>query len=307
MSHRGSSAPSSIELVDTLHAVFGRHRCARASHAKGLCAVGRFVPTPAAARFCRAATFAAASSRATLRFSIGGGNPSVSDKSRTVRGLGVRLHPAEGVTHDLVLISEPVFFAATLESFVSFLHARIPDPLTGKPDPSKVAAHEVCFPDGARQPALLAAHAAPASYVSTPYFSNHAFRFLAPDGRATWARLVLEPEAGTRYLTTAAESTLSDDFLTDELTQRLANAPARFQWLAQLAGAGDSLSDPSQPWQEHGGERVALGTLQIDAIVAAEGCDAFVPTRLPDGIEPAEDEILLARAGAYGVSQAERR
>jgi catalase len=43
-----------------------------------------------------------------LRFSVGGGNPNVSDKSRTVRGLSLRMKN-DADAYDLLMISGPVF------------------------------------------------------------------------------------------------------------------------------------------------------------------------------------------------------
>lgn len=303
-----SAAPSPTELVDSLHAVFGRHAGARASHAKGFCAQAIFEPSPQARQFSKARLFNEVALPATVRWSIGGGNPNVSDKSRSVRGLSMRLHGPEE-TYDLLMLSEPVFFAATPESFVSFLQARVPDPTTKKPDPEKIKAHDARFPEGKRQPALLAAHAAPASYATTPYFSNHAFRFVNAAGQGTWARLVAEPAAGTVYLSPEAEASAPDTFLEDELKTRLQAGPVDFTFYAQPAADGDSLTDPSQPWSENGPAKVVLGRLRVQALSAAENCDGlvFIPTQLPAGIEPADDPILKARAAAYAVSAQRRK
>lgn len=300
-----AAEPSPAEMVDALAAVFGQHPGARGSHAKGFCARGSFQPAAAASGFSRTRLLAAAQVPAEVRFSVGGGNPRASDKSRSARGIAVRLTgPGEG--WDMVFISEPVFFAATPASFVSFLQARVADPATKKPDPARIKAHNEKYPDGTRQPALLAAHPAPASYASTPYFSNHAFGFITADGRTTWARLQFEPVAGTRYLSEADEKSLPDDFLEDELKSRLAGQGVAFDLVAQPAGQGDSLTDPSVPWS-NAPAKVRLGRLTLDRH-SGQDCNGqvYVPTRLPDGIQPSEDPILQVRAAAYAVSNARR-
>lgn len=123
-------------LVDALNGTFGSHAGMRASHAKGFCAVGQFQPAKSARDFADGPLFGQQSVPANVRFSVGGGNPKASDKSRSVRGLSMRV-ASGGETWDLLLISEPAFFAATPESFVSFLQARVHDPATGKPDPRR--------------------------------------------------------------------------------------------------------------------------------------------------------------------------
>lgn len=302
-----AAEPTPDQLVDALNGTFGRHAGARGSHAKGRCAVGQFEPSEELRRLTPSKLFAKPSVEATVRVSIGGGNPKVSDKSRTVRGLSLRLADG-GETWDLLMISEPVFFAATPESFVSFLQARVPDPATKKPDPQKVAAHNARFPDGKAQPALLAAHAAPASYATTPYFANHAFRFVDAGGHVRWARIVAEPAAGTHYLDSAAEASLPDEFLNAELQQRFAQGPVEFTLYALHPGANDSLVDPSQAWTGDG-RHTRLGKLRISAFSDEPRCDAmiFVPTQLPKGIEPSDDPILKARAAAYAVSFGRRQ
>ena len=297
--------PTPAALVDALNNTFGRHEGKRASHAKGFCAAGEFTPSPDAARIVHSPLFAQGPLPATLRFSVGGGNPNVSDKSRTVRGLAIRLG-AGAENYDLVLVSEPVFFAATPASFVSFLQARVADPATGKPDPARIAAHNAAYPDGTRQPALLAAHPAPASYATSPYFSNNAFIFENAAKKRQHARIVVEPAAGIRYLTDDEEKTLPDSFLQAELAARAQRGAVDFTVYAQLPASGDSLTDGSTPWA--GAGKVALGRLRVTQAGAGNGCDSlvFMPVTLPAGITASDDPILQSRAAAYAVSLSRR-
>lgn len=299
-----TTAPDPGAMVDALNGTFGKHAGKRASHAKGFCAAGEFVPAPQR-KFVNSPMFAQKKLDATLRFSIAGGNPAAGDKSRSVRGLAARI-TGGGETYDLLLISEPVFFAANPASFVSFLQARVPDPVTKKPDPAKIAAHNALYPEGKNQPALLASHAAPYSYSTTPYFSTNAFVFQGADKTKRHARIVAEPAEGTRYLTDEEEKSLPDLFLEDELKSRLAAKPVEFTLYAQLPAPGDPLTDPSQPWA--GKDRVALGKLRVTGLAGQDSCDGivFMPVTLPAGITPSDDSILAARAPAYSVSLGRR-
>lgn len=300
-----ASPPSPLELVNALNGTFGVHAGKRASHAKGFCALGEFLPSQAARDFAHSPLFAQKTVPAVVRFSVGGGNPAASDKSRSVRGMSLRLDGG-GENYDLLLVSEPVFFAATPESFVSFLEARKADPATGKPDPAKIAAHNARFPDGGRQPALLAAHAAPASYATTPYFSNNAFLFQNRKGHKAAARIIFESQAAIQYLDADSEKTLPDTFLQTELEQRLTKSPVGFTMIAQLPAPGDSLIDSSVAWQ--GTNKVALGRLQVTALATQDKCDniVYMPVALPASITPTDDPILLSRAAAYAISKARR-
>ncbi len=296
------------EMIDALNAVFGKHKAARSSHAKGVCATGQFTPSPNAPQWVRSSLFSQGEVPAVLRFSVGGGNPNVSDKSRTVRGLSVHLSN-DSQAYDLMMISEPVFFAATPASFVAFLQARVADPATQKPDPDNIKAYEASFPDGKRQPRLLAAHPAPASYATTAYFSTHAFRFVNSRGEGVWGRLVMEPLAGTVYLNEEQEANLPDAFLATDLESRLQAGTVQFNLYIQPAGPDDSLVDPSQPWSENVGARLELGCLSIRTTTSDALCNqgVFDPMRLPEGIEPSDDRVLLARSAACSVSLARRQ
>jgi catalase len=292
-------------MIDALNGTFGVHAGKRASHAKGFCAAGSFIPAKQATDFVDSPLFRQPELSATLRFSIGGGNPGVSDKSRSVRGMAVRLEGG-GQTYDLVLISEPAFFAATPASFVSFLQARVADPVTKKPDPQKIAAHNAAYPDGTRQPALLAAHAAPTSYATTPYFSNNAFIFENSQGARQHARIVVKPGSGTHYLSEAEEASFPDQFLEEEIAGRLLHSSIEFTVCAQLPASEDSLVDPSTVWQ--GAGEIELGTLRVSRKVTDNGCEqlVFMPGTLPPGIALSDDPILRSRAAAYAVSLSRR-
>lgn len=291
-------------LLDALTHL-GAHAGKRVSHVRGYCAVGHFAPHADIGRFAATALLSGGPLPASMRFSVAGGDPAISEKTRNLRGMAVRLHGVHE-SYDMVLVSEPIFYAATPVSYLSYLEAQAADPNTGVPDMQHIAAHQLRHPDTLRLPALLASHAAPASYACTPYHSTHAFLFTGADGLVRPARLMAEPEAGTRYLSTAQERQLPPAFLEHEMDERLLQGPIRFQLYAQLPAAGDPLDDPSMPWQ--GQERVPLGVLLISAL-ADNSCDfmTFMPTRLPAGIAPSDDPILRARANVYASASLARR
>ncbi|WP_395399802.1 catalase family peroxidase [Pseudoduganella sp. UC29_106] len=297
---------SGAAFIDALNQTFGRHEAKRASHPKGVCCKGKFIPARSLEELVDAPLFRANSLPAVVRFSIGGGNPNVSDTARVIRGLAISVSD-HAERYDLIMLSEPVFFAATTESFFSFLAARVPDPETGKPDPAKIAGHNARYPDGARQPAMLASHPPSASFATSSYFSNNAFCFRAANGAVTTARLVMEPQTGVHYLSEQEEKSFAPDYMSTELQHRLAGGPLAFTLFAQLPDPQDSLLDPSQEWQ--GQRRIEMGTLLVQEMHAPDACDgmSFMPLNLPKGIEPSDDPILAARPGAYAVSLTRRR
>jgi catalase len=117
------------------------------------------------------------------------------------------------------------------------------------------------------------------------------------------------PEAGEHCLDPAALQTRSATYLMDDITARVADAPVRFTWLAQLGESQDRLDDPSAAWPESR-PLVKLGTIAIDRVgpntPAADRGLVFLPGTLPPGIGIA-DPMVTIRNAAYPVSFHERQ
>jgi catalase len=237
-------------LVAALDAVSGGHPGYRAAHAAGVCATGTFTPTEVVARLSRAVHFAGAPSSAVVRFSNGSGDPARSDCGPDGRGIAVKLRAADGVVYDLVGLSLPVFFVRTVDDFLAFSAARVPDPATGEPDPDRLGAFVGAHPESL--PAIEATLAArpPASYVTIPYFGIHAFRLVDASGAGRYVRYRWEPGAPVAMLTDDEVRAAAPRYLTDELETRLAARPASFTLVLQLAGPGDDPTDPTTAWPE---------------------------------------------------------
>ena len=132
----GDADPQAI--VDALFAVSGNHKGVRASGAKGVCVKGAFTPSPEAPSLSKAPHFTRAVPL-TARFSMGGGNPNVSDKTKpTTRGFAMEFNDPSGAMV-FYFISAPVFYTKTPRQLLDFVQARMPGP-DGKPDPEKINA-----------------------------------------------------------------------------------------------------------------------------------------------------------------------
>jgi catalase len=149
----------------------------------------------------------------------------------------------------------------------------------------------------------------PTSYATLTYHGIHAFAFADAAGAVRHGRYHLVPAAGEHALTDDEAAAAAPDYLRDELAQRLAAGPVIFTLRVEVAEAGDPVDDPTAVWPE-GREQVELGRLEVTAPAFDRERDGdilvFDPTRLPDGISPTNDAILLARSGAYRVSVARR-
>ena len=300
-----AQVPQAQAQVDALEGLFGKHAGARRSGAKGVCASGHFTGLPAGAALSSAGVFDGQRVPVVARFSVGGGNPKASDKSRSVRGLALAI----GSQWQLAAISAPVFFVARPEQFAPFLQARTPDPATGKPDPDKLKAFNDANPETLRQAAYLAKAPVPASYGTTPYWSTNAFELVNAKGESRFARWQFVPEAGSLGLSDEELKSSPDDFLADELRARVKQGPVAFAFQFQLAQSGDPITDLTQAWPAER-ELVTAGRLVIGAAAPDMGgaCErmTFNPVVLPAGIKPSADPVLLARAAPYGLSLGRR-
>lgn len=112
-------------VVNAFNAFFGKHPGTRASGAKGICVKGTFSPSAEAQGLSKAPQFAGPVP-VIGRFSMGGGNPKASDKTKaSTRGFALRFATSQGDT-DLVMISAPIFGARTPQQLLEGLQARMP-------------------------------------------------------------------------------------------------------------------------------------------------------------------------------------
>ncbi|KMO31919.1 hypothetical protein VQ02_25105 [Methylobacterium variabile] len=294
-------------IVALQFALGGDHKGVRASGAKGVCLKGTFAPAPDAAALSKAPQFAK-TVPVTARFSMGGSNPKISDKTKaTTRGFAMRLaDPAGDMT--FVVISAPVFGTRTPAQLLEFLQVRAPGP-DGKPDAEKIKAFAARNPETGRQAAWLNARPVPASFAGTDYWAVHAYTLTNAKGERTTAKLKFVA-ADKASLSDEELKAKPDSFYADELKERLARGPARFDLVAILAEPNDPTTDVTATWPEDDRKQRSLGTLTIAAIEPDATCDAatFDPVvDMPDGIAgPADDPMFAIRSPAYAVSLSRR-
>lgn len=302
-----SEPANAVNLVDGLEGVFGTHAGARRSGARGVCAAGTFTGSKAGAAISKASVFNGKPMPVTLRFSVGGGNPNQPETSKSVRGLSAQFDLPKGEQWLMANISAPFFTSATPDGMLAFLEARKPDPATKKPDPAKIAAAAAKFPDFKPQADWLAKTGVPASYAAVNYWSTHAFKFTNAAGKTQFAKWMFVPVTGQEFIPEDKLATHSKVFLEDELKGRVSQIPVEFDFVLQLAEAGDVTDNATVAWPDSR-KQVVAGRLKVNAVTDKATCDGinFNPLVLPTGIEASEDPLLPARAGSYAVSQGRR-
>ncbi len=299
----------SQDLIRQFDAIFGLHPGFRPAHAKGAMLKGRFKPSPAAASLTRAPHLHRESTPVTVRFSNSTGVPVIpdGDPNANPRGFAIRFHLAEHVHTDIVSHSTDGFPTRTGQEFLEFLRAvASSDP--SKPSPSPIEAFLGTHPKALAF--VQTPKPAPSSFARESYFGVTAMRFTNRDGVSRYGRYRIVPDAGTDHLPDAVAAARSQNFLFDELSERITKGPIGFHILAQLANDGDTVDDATVHWPE---ERtvVDLGAMTLTELLP-EGAPEqkriiFDPIPRVDGIDPSEDPLLELRAAMYLLSGRRRR
>jgi catalase len=295
------------DLVNALQKVGGVHPGKRVAHGKGQCVKGTFTPTAEAASLTKAKHFAGPVP-VLGRYSMGGPNPGVPDnKQDAARGFALKFDLGGGSNTDMVMLQAPVFVARNPDDFLALLKAVAPGP-EGRPDGEKVAAYFKAHPESTVQGEWLKARPVPASYAGVTYWGVHTFTLTNAKGDNQIIKWKLAPVSGEEGLTEEEAKAKGANFYVDELTQRLAKGPAKFDLIAILGQDGDSLDDPTVIWPEDR-KTVKMGSIEITALEDNATCDAgvFDPTNLVDGVAgPENDKIFPMRSEAYAVSYSRR-
>jgi len=295
--------PVPEQIVNGMNKVWGSHPGFRANHAKGVVAEGSFVPAAGAAAFSKADLFAGKPVPVTVRFSDSTGVPTLPDGNpyANPHGMAIKFHLADGGEADLVTNSLKFFPVATGEAFRD-LFAAIAASGPDSPKPTALDQFVASHPTVAT---ATASAATPSSFARETYNGVDAFVFVNAAGQRQPFRWKIVPAAGTEHLSNADAAKQAPDFLMQELPARLAKAPVVFSLSAQFANAGDPTKDPTQPWPDDR-RVVELGTITLTKAAAdsatAEKALLFLPSNLPDGIEPSDDPLIDVRTQAYAVS-----
>ena len=305
----GSSGDADVEaIVNALFAVAGNHNGVRASGAKGVCVKGTFTPSPEASSLSKAPHFTKTIPM-TARFSMGGGNPNISDKTKpTTRGFAMEFEDPSGPMV-FYFVSAPVFSTKTPRQLLDFVTVRLPA-ADGKPDPEKIQAFARANPETTRQAAWLNARPVPASFGGVDYWGVHAYTLTSAKGDATIVKLKAVAGAGQLVLSDEDLRAKPDNFYADELKERLGKGSVTFDFIAIVGEPGDPTNDATALWPEENRKTVKLGAIAITALEANTVCDGKTTdpvVNLPEGVAgPANDPLFEIRSPAYAISRSRR-
>lgn len=301
---------TSKDLVSQLQGIAGKHPGFRPAHAKGLLLSGTFSPSSEAAKLSSAPHFNHPSTPLTVRFSDSTGVPQIPDNDPNAdpRGCAIRFNLGEHKHTDVVSHSTPFFPTRTGAEFLEFLRAVVAS-ATSKDSPSPIEAFLGSHP--AALAFVQAPKPPPSSFAREAYFSVTAFKFINTEGKETYIRYQVVPEAGVETLDASTVKEKDSNYLFDELKKRLqTEGSISFRLLAQLAEDGDVVDDATVHWPETR-KVVELGSVKLDTVMENNPAEQkriiFDPIPRVQGIEASADPLLEIRAGVYLISGRERR
>jgi catalase len=219
--------------------------------------------------------------------------------------LAIKFRLPDGGDTDIVINSLRFFPVATPAEFRDLLLAAV----ASKPDSPKPTKLDEFV---AKHPAVAESTATaktPESFATERYFGINAFSFTNKAGETRFIRYVAEPVAGVSHIDPPEAAKRTPDYLSDDLKARLAKAPVQFRLLAQVAAAGDAITDATVPWPEDR-QRVELGVITVTA-VAPDNEEAakellFLPGNVTDGVAPSDDPLIAVRDASYAISFSRR-
>jgi catalase len=293
-----------IDLVNMFEKLGGKHPGFRKAHAKGLCASGTFVPSPNK-HFMDAALLSSGDLPVTIRFSVGGANPSSDEKAPGTRGMGMQIKLPNGSLHTFTGNNFPVFAGKDPETFLGFLSTLVPDE-NGKTDPAKTLAFIQQNPSVQANAMWNQTAKTPASYANTAFFGIHTFYFDQSSAQKTKFRWDIQPNLGVKTLEKDEAAKMPTEFLAATLGQQLQDETVSFTIMASLGEAEDSDVDPSQQWPSER-PQVALGTVTVKTS-GGDTCKNtnFDPNMMSAGFTPSADPVLRMRSPAYAISFGKR-
>jgi catalase len=284
----------------------------RRAHARGHGFVGYFEATAAVAGLTVAEHLQGDRVAVVVRCSNGAGSPYAADlqsaRHGATLGLGVEFALPSGGRATWGAPNMTAFPASTPEEFVAVTTAQQRN-ARGHRNPlrllSFVLRHRRTVP-GLK---ALLGHPPARSFAAADFHGLHAYHLVDAQGRRQAFRYHwMSTMVDDRTVSAEQAALWPPQFLVEEMRQRVARGPVRWELLFELAEAGDPTHDQLLAWPSSRA-RIHAGTLTLteehpDQDVV-EGM-VFDPTNVPAGIECSDDPLLAFRSQVYSASHAAR-
>jgi catalase len=283
----------------------GKHPGFRRNHAKGVCVTGWFDAATEAAALSRAALFHLQRVPIVGRFALAGGAPFAADDPAQVRSMALRFMPLGAQEWRTGMNDIPVFAVNSSQGFYDLLQASVPDPVTGKPDPTAMKNFSARHPEAVPAMQLIKQRTISSGFGDDTFNSLNAFYLTSPSGATVpvrWSAVAVQPFVADDI---AAHAGAGKNYLFDELLRQLELRALKWRLVFTLGEAGDPTRDATLPWPKER-RQVVAGVITIARAMSEDSgaCDDvnYDPMVLPDGISPSDDPLLAARSSVYARS-----
>jgi catalase len=197
------------------------------------------------------------------------------------------------------MIDAPFFPVSTPQAFFDLLTA------SASKDANAMPAFAAGHPEIAAFGAWAKTAPWTASYAETRFNSINSFVFIDAQGTKRTVRWSFVPEAVATITTPEELAKRGPNALEQDISERIAKAPARWTMMVTVANPSDPTADPSKAWPDDR-RTIDAGTLVVDRVIPEENGPCrdinFDPTVLPPGITTSDDPFPAARSAAYAKS-----
>ena len=211
------------------------------------------------------------------------------DSNASPRGFAARFHlpDKDGKRQhtDIIGHSTPFFPVPTGQDFANLLKAIGGSQQPDLPHPTPIEKY-------------LGEHAAAFAFVTAPkpfphsfgteaYYMLTAYKFVNAEGKDTYVRFQVKPEAGLQHYSEEEAKAQSPNYLSEEISKRVSSGPIGFKVIVQLAEEGDEVNNTTVKWPESR-KTVELGTITLTGLVpddaATQKTTIFDPEPRVEGI-----------------------
>lgn len=269
------------------------------NHTKGFCANANFLPKKGIDKILHIPMLQQHSIPTLVRYSLSGGNPNASDKSK-VRGMALKIQGNQEIW-EIVMTNTEINFAKNPQEFYEYFSRMLPS----TQESTRQAINNKPFAKNYHS--YLETLGITKSVANTPFYSVHTFWFKNKKGQEVAARFKFVPREGVAYLTEEEIKQYSDDFLRSDFLAKIKETPIIYDMYLVYANKGDKTDDTTALWEgKH--KEVLVGSLEVtqDQGTACNS-DVFMPSNLPQGVSEPKDELFTLRNEVYGITFGRRQ
>jgi catalase len=300
------------EAIQAMEAYTDAEKGYRRAHSRGLVFHATFTPAPDAHALTTAEHFQGPPIPTLVRLSNASGSPYAPDRMspRTgkVLGLAVRFSLPSGAVASWAAANIPVFLAGTPEDFVQLIKAQRLEGKKRKPNVLRLLGHIATHLSALRGIKGLAQLKPTPSFAHERFNGIHAYHLVDGNGQRRTFRYRWTPLAGSAPLNESQAAQRPEQYLLDEIRQRVSRERVGWNLVFQMAQPGDPTHDATQPWPEDR-PLVTVGQLMLERPYEDQRESellVFDPTGVVPGIELSDDPLLRFRSQVYGESHRRR-